>query len=535
MLRALIWLLLVGLAWSQPVLQELKPATARAGSTIDLLGSGFGANPDSVKVFFGTAPATVKEVADGKVTASVPLDAPKNAPVHLEVNGQPSSNLPFVYLPSIRLTVGKNPIDAGETTTGRFQVYHEDKPVTLHYKNASPEIVRFTSGDEQTVQTSGGADNHFEFPIQGLVGNRLYNVEYNWGAKAVEIIEWKLPWTQVDYTEKEPPINPVGENIDDPPKENCHCQGGRLVLVFGANSDTKGVMLNAARAAAQLKAESHAAEAPARGGPKELKTKSHLHVLSYPMDSKNQVDWTKPTGVAASLNRLGGVVVNTEKVGQGAAAIPNDCCYFDEILLLFHDTQPAVVDGLIAQLPTILNGRPVRRVAIWSCLSVDTLIPGSDRYEKLLGVFAPKDCPCACDPALCRALDADLHPAHCPTRNQNVEVLTGAWFDKGSKGKPSLRAVNLGLNENRDFLSPDGKLRRIQIKPDMSAVVDTVGPDVPVFKDMQVKKSPATESGSKPHELTDLTRTVNVIPPTQPAYSGPHACPKKEGCQGPKI
>ncbi|MFN8612353.1 MAG: IPT/TIG domain-containing protein [Vulcanimicrobiota bacterium] len=207
------WLLVLLLslqAWGQPVLRELSPATGRAGSKVILNGSGFGSDPAAVKVFFGGVPAEITAVDETSVSVKVPDSAPRNSPVRLEVNGSSSGELAYLALPSIRITVGKNPLEAGETTTARFQVFQEDKPVEIAFSNANPGIVQFSGGDSQTIKTCGGPNNCYDFTITGIVGNRLYTINYQWGAQAVEFKEWKLGWNGVNWVEQ-------GKELQPPP------------------------------------------------------------------------------------------------------------------------------------------------------------------------------------------------------------------------------------------------------------------------------------------------------------------------------
>lgn len=123
----------------------------------------------------------------------------------MEVGSLTSQPQTFTCIPSVRLTVAKNPLDSGEHTRGRFQVFHNDRPTRITFKNASPGIVGFPAGEEQSATTSGGSSNFFEFDIEGVTGNRIYTVDFQWGAQAVEFIQWKLPWSQVDWTPKGQP------------------------------------------------------------------------------------------------------------------------------------------------------------------------------------------------------------------------------------------------------------------------------------------------------------------------------------------
>lgn len=190
-------------AHGAPVLQELLPARGKANGIIFLSGSGFGSEKDALRVLFGGVPGRVVSAQDGKLSVQVPWEAPRVCDVQVcAADGAPSNSLPFECLPSVRLSVQKNPLEVGETTVGRFQIYHHDKPLMVYFKNNSPEIVEFIGGNQQSVRTCGGADNHAVFTIVGLQGNRMYDVDYHWGTRSDEQVEWKLPWSQVPWTAK---------------------------------------------------------------------------------------------------------------------------------------------------------------------------------------------------------------------------------------------------------------------------------------------------------------------------------------------
>ncbi|MBT9584813.1 IPT/TIG domain-containing protein [bacterium] len=185
-----------------PNLQEILPNKAKPGGIVFLNGSGFGDQQQELQVRFGTAPGRVISAQENKISVQVPWDAPKNCDVTVEQQSQISNKLPFECLPAVRISVDKNPIEPGETTQGHFTVYHSDKPVLIFLNNASPQVVRYPQGDQQMLRTSGGPDNSAHFTIQGVAGNRIYDVDYRWGTRSQEEVEWKLPWHQVQWNQK---------------------------------------------------------------------------------------------------------------------------------------------------------------------------------------------------------------------------------------------------------------------------------------------------------------------------------------------
>ena len=198
-MKALLLLLLL----AAPNLQEILPNKGKPGGIVFLNGSGFGTEREALQVRFGGVPGKVISAKDDKLSVQVPWEAPKNCDVSVDQQGQTSNSLPFECLPAVRIMVDKNPIEPGETTLGHFKVYHSDKPLVIFLSNASPEVVRYVGGDKQTLHTSGGADNTAQFTIQGVAGNRIYDVDYRWGTRSQEEVEWKLPWHQVQWNEKQ--------------------------------------------------------------------------------------------------------------------------------------------------------------------------------------------------------------------------------------------------------------------------------------------------------------------------------------------
>lgn len=203
MLTLLLVFSVIAPSWGQ-LSAELLTKTGKVGGTVVIRGAGFGEQRENVSVFFGDAPAKVVSARDQSLLVQVPAEAPKVCDVVVEVNGRRSQPMKFECQPSIVLTVGKNPLPVGETTTGVFRVYHSDLPTTIQFVNESPDIVTFVAGDRQTGQTCGGANNIFEFQILGKGGPRTYDVGYSWTTSAVETQRYTLPWERTNPTRKGP-------------------------------------------------------------------------------------------------------------------------------------------------------------------------------------------------------------------------------------------------------------------------------------------------------------------------------------------
>ena len=165
-------------------------------------GQGFGSDKEATLVFFGANAAKIVSIRDDQITAQVPWEANRESSIKVAHDGKESNALPFVCLPSLRLSVAKNPLEVGEKTVGVFQIYHSDQPATIFLENGSPEVVRFAAGNRQILRTSGGSANQVQFEIEGLVGNKLYDVQYHWGKRNQEEVEWTLPFQKVPWNGK---------------------------------------------------------------------------------------------------------------------------------------------------------------------------------------------------------------------------------------------------------------------------------------------------------------------------------------------
>jgi hypothetical protein len=518
--RLVLVLLIVlysGAAWADgPVLDHILPQSGRAGSTVILFGSGFGADRTRVKARFGPTEARVITVRDASMVVEVPLEAPRQCDIVVERQGAVSRGVPFTCTPSVKLSVAKNPLRAGERTRATFRVYHESRPVDIHFVNRTPQIVHLEGGDEQTRRTSGGEDNSLSCEVVAVEGNEVYDIAYDW--KPVE--------------DQPPPSVPVSQPVH-------HCQGGRLILIIG---DFENPTIKAALDWSRT--------LPA----------DHLHRLAYNVGASSS-----PTMEAPSV-RVGDTWRRWEKDGKPGQLHDlvsewTDCCFFQEVIVFFHGHQVGGWDGLIRYLPFILGGKPVKKLVLWSCESTDHFLPGlggsrPERVYRLITWIArPRACPCECDPSHCRP--GKLAPlcsgetATCPrATDRTVVIASGSVRDKGAK---------LGIDPadaSTPFASPDGRLRVIEVSPETPgtghAQVKTAarmqGGAICIFAGKGLKVDPGLVSGSDV-KVTEksITRTVNVpdafatIYRTiwEPSnsqyktgrYGGPKCKPPGDGCQ----
>ncbi len=358
--------------------------------------------------------------------------------------------------------------------------------------------------------------------------------------------------------------------VSDPPPHSCHCQGGRLLIVIGDDTDST---IDAALKWAMFHYERdlHIVERRVDGRTEhEIEVRPHLHILRYSTNHRGP-DMTRPQIGEASIRRMVRNVrgeaerylkavpewSRRREVPKAAQTglLPPDCCHFDEVMIMFHGHQNGVYEGLIEYLPYVLNGKPARRVVIWSCRSGERFFPKQAAtdpvgpYERLLGVFRPKNCPCGCDPTRCRALDANGADSRCPTDRDPVTVLTAGYYVNPNDPNRTPVPVNLGINfeayENPEartldgtLSSPDGRLRQITVHPDgsITAEMTSVGADgygIPTFGGIRVgtdRNYPSVPRRPRPN-APDLMRASQVDAVPDPPYSGsPRTCAVRDGC-----
>lgn len=346
----------------------------------------------------------------------------------------------------------------------------------------------------------------------------------------------------------EPPARPdeIGE-AENPPIEvaepsPCHCQGGRLLIIVGAfdgkdpeNSDPKKGSKSDPTIAASLK---WARELAAREG-------RHIHAVGYRAESENDSPlmgspYLLQTGEWKRFTK-GRKTMGGKGLSRGLAKEWGDCCYFDEVMIMLHGGQNAWPQ-LITHLPLLLDQKPVKKLVIWTCRSSRKFFPtdGGEQkfYQRVLGIVAPKSCPCQCDGARCVARDADGGGRlQCPSARDKVTVFASYMVEE--------KSVKLGLDprdtERRTLTSPDGRLREITVHPDgkiTARAVDAAAQRIELFAGERVKPDANLLTGKSDRlDGTKLLGDSKTVPPskTKEAYSGPKCCSEKEGCQRGKL
>ncbi len=316
--------------------------------------------------------------------------------------------------------------------------------------------------------------------------------------------------------------------IDDGEREPAHhCQGGRLVIIVGNFADP--AIQASLRWAEGRQAEGH-----------------HLHMIGYPTGgSDHSPSWTvphvppppghRPTSASEIWPRYR--TNNRNRSLSDLVATWNDCCHFDEVLVVFHGSQTGSFRGLVENLPKMLNHRPVRKFVIWSCESTDAFYPGTGgaggerNYRRLAFVVRPKDCPCGCRAGVCTARGPRGERSRCPRVADPVTILASPVVEG--------RAAKLGLDPGdarAPFTTPNGQLRRITVTEDGAVRAEFIPTGADVFDGCRSKAEPGLirESSTRvnPDRILEESRIQDPgnYDPARNPYAGPRACPNGEGC-----
>ena len=217
----------------------------------------------------------------------------------------------------------------------------------------------------------------------------------------------------------------------------CHCQGHRLAVVIGpGDNDAIGAALAWIRGLGVVQ-----------------------HRVWFPTGSTSN----SPSVSAPHVPAAGGGWERFQ-VARGHRHVPgrttqlvatwNDCCFYEEVIVVAHGNQTSLGTFLASHLGTLLETRPVRRLALWSCNAASEFYPhfhgGGRRFEKLCGFLVPKACPCNCDLARCagrcRDPDGGTAPTYrCPSTAEPTTLYLAAWYAAGGKD----HASPLGIRSRR--------------------------------------------------------------------------------------
>jgi hypothetical protein len=336
---------------------------------------------------------------------------------------------------------------------------------------------------------------------------------------------------------------------DEPPAEGggdsttyCHCQGGRLLVLFGPLGYQMGRGIQTEISTgnrivadeAMFNAQNWALgfyESQRRAG-------KHIHMLRYDAPASGAPNAPLQPDVPVSDPTS----AETVAVGDGGhqdmpgwnwswqpksvpnlnQTLPNCCCFLTEVLLICHGGQGADVTFMTDTLASVIGGRPVERFVFWSCRSGRLFMPGDQAYQRICGVFRPSKCQCLCDVQVCNAFDPDGAQRHCPDGTKSTTIITSGQFN----GRPT----PVGLRQStrpaaaNPFVTPDGKVRIITVAPDNDPpsndqATATIGPDgspvpsLPIFGGAGIDPPvppPPEDAAATADEIAHMSRSSAV-------------------------
>ncbi|MCL5037496.1 MAG: IPT/TIG domain-containing protein [Chloroflexi bacterium] len=176
-------------AAESPRIEKLMPPDAMPGKILIIRGAGFTTDNSKIKINFGGTPAKAITTTDKSILTKVPPGVTE-CDITVEIDGQVSNPYSFkagqgtAGIPeseiAVKLTVTDPVAHIGTRITGTFTVTGTDAPLKIHFTNKSPQIVSIEGGNDQTIMTSGGKNNTYNFPINTIAGPSLYTISYNW-------------------------------------------------------------------------------------------------------------------------------------------------------------------------------------------------------------------------------------------------------------------------------------------------------------------------------------------------------------------
>ncbi len=308
-------------------------------------------------------------------------------------------------------------------------------------------------------------------------------------------------------------------------KPGCHCRGERLLIILGHRNDatiraTKEWALGLRNAGKRVWFSAAPNSSPAFDVPR--------------VPNSTNDDWPhykRPSGANGSTTDY--------------AKTFDDFCFFEEVMVMSHGSTPRGAQ-FIKCLAQLAGGRPIRKLTLWICELSRDLYPNnssnSKEFEKLAGLIVPKTCPCACDLALCsaKAINPDgKHPSGyaCPGPKEATKMYVAGWYahprGSGTWTLPSKLGIDLGPgNGGQPLTSPDGTVREVTVHPNKSITTRVVTSPT-VFNGFRVK----TDTGlyeTNPQSSDRITPArrlqESTAEVTAEAYTGPTACPSKDGC-----
>jgi hypothetical protein len=344
---------------------------------------------------------------------------------------------------------------------------------------------------------------------------------------------------------------------------HCHCQGGRLLVLFGPLGYKEGRTGKLVEAAtgdyipedqAMFNAQNWALGFYAA----QRKANKHIHMLRYNANRSGAPNAVNTPEVPAKKATppetlaLGGGehqdMPGRDWSWQSAPrkkltdTLAKCCCFLTEVLLICHGGQGADVSFILDNLSKVIGGRPVEKFVFWSCRSGKLFMPGDEAYKKLCGLFRPRMCECGCTAGACTAFDPNGKQRHCPDGTKPTKIVTSGQYN----GKPTPVGLKPSTNPpaKSPFTSPDGEVRTITIAPNGAGPVGdqataTVGPPggslfggAGLSTAPPVPAPPPNAAGAA-KEKTKMQKPSEVAGKDTP-YTGPVAnlkeCQPSEGC-----
>lgn len=264
--------------------------------------------------------------------------------------------------------------------------------------------------------------------------------------------------------------DPVYCECPPPPGDTCHCQAGRFLIICGGFSSSAKNVLTDKDTDPDIKVI--LVWAARLNG-------NHLHKAAFPGFGRQAVSFNKPffpkmkpaqAGAAAEVDTdnhwvpsgpLGPGVSTPAQVTAALGQSWNDCCYFEEVLVIMHGDQSAT--ELIAGLPNLLSNKAVKKLVLWACKSGKKFRPSEQLYQNLAYIARPKQCPCECKPG-CNNRDSDKcagQDPQCPHGEPTKIIMAGSANVFGVDVP-----VSVGIDHtdaNSPFMSPDGTAREITV------------------------------------------------------------------------
>jgi hypothetical protein len=259
------------------------------------------------------------------------------------------------------------------------------------------------------------------------------------------------------------------ETVTPPPvaisTPTCHCQGGRVLIILG-NFEDRSI------AQAMCWAKSLASGSMSNG---------HLHVVAYNAPPRSDPEYGFPYVPDEKAKNGWRKIENLVNKSKRNQVLPTCCCFYEEVMIIFHGHQAGGWSKLIENLPGILNRKPIEKLVLWSCKSSQVFFPNSTKfagnvYEKISAIVAPKPCPCGCVPDTCRAFGTDGQERQCPRGDTPVKILTAGMFN-GRATSLQMKCVSL----DNPLTSPDGTLREVTVNPDGKITARLTEAGVAVF------------------------------------------------------